>query len=153
MSFLEFCRMGRSPSPGGNPSCCHTFRITAGSWRYCWFKDLDQTEANLPLPDFLVSWGSPSFFYIPCTLVDFHAYRQIFHYHKTSFGYEGRWVTGPTRWVSGTWAAANESIHLAVVICIIFYRKLGYRTHAVGKWHLGFCKWEYTPTHRQPIHT
>jgi arylsulfatase A-like enzyme len=27
-------------------------------------------------------------------------------------------------------------------------RTLGYRTHAVGKWHLGFCKWEYTPTYR-----
>ncbi|CAH1795740.1 unnamed protein product [Owenia fusiformis] len=27
-------------------------------------------------------------------------------------------------------------------------RKLGYDTHMVGKWHLGFCKWEYTPTYR-----
>ncbi|KAF2358236.1 Sulfatase N-terminal [Trinorchestia longiramus] len=27
-------------------------------------------------------------------------------------------------------------------------KKWGYDTYAVGKWHLGFCKWAYTPTFR-----
>ncbi|XP_066984783.1 arylsulfatase B-like [Macrobrachium rosenbergii] len=29
-----------------------------------------------------------------------------------------------------------------------FLKKTGYETHAIGKWHLGFCSWDYTPTKR-----
>eukprot|EP00937_MAST-01D_sp_MAST-1D-sp2_P007256 g7256.t1 len=28
------------------------------------------------------------------------------------------------------------------------FREAGYRTHAIGKWHLGFTKWAHTPTFR-----
>ena len=27
-------------------------------------------------------------------------------------------------------------------------KESGYSTHMIGKWHLGFCAWEYTPTRR-----
>lgn len=27
-------------------------------------------------------------------------------------------------------------------------KDVGYTTHAIGKWHLGFCSWDYTPTKR-----
>ncbi|XP_060599619.1 arylsulfatase J-like [Ruditapes philippinarum] len=27
-------------------------------------------------------------------------------------------------------------------------KNLGYSTHIIGKWHLGYCNWKYTPTYR-----
>ena len=34
------------------------------------------------------------------------------------------------------------------VPCVQALRDLGYATHMVGKWNLGFCNWRYTPTYR-----
>jgi arylsulfatase A-like enzyme len=28
------------------------------------------------------------------------------------------------------------------------FRNMGYKTHMAGKWHLGFCNWDYTPRYR-----
>ena len=32
--------------------------------------------------------------------------------------------------------------------CTHFYFTTGYSTHMIGKWHLGFCSWSYTPRYR-----
>ncbi|XP_066985391.1 arylsulfatase B-like [Macrobrachium rosenbergii] len=29
-----------------------------------------------------------------------------------------------------------------------YLKSVGYETHAIGKWHLGFCSWDYTPLKR-----
>ena len=29
-----------------------------------------------------------------------------------------------------------------------YLQQVGYKTHAVGKWHLGYCNWNYTPNRR-----
>ncbi|XP_076442669.1 arylsulfatase B-like [Babylonia areolata] len=38
----------------------------------------------------------------------------------------------------------NESVKLLPASL----QELGYKTHAVGKWHLGFCNWNLTPRYR-----
>ncbi|XP_046566660.1 arylsulfatase B-like [Haliotis rubra] len=44
----------------------------------------------------------------------------------------------------------NAAKHLPAKLTIIpqKLKQLGYDAHIVGKWHLGFCNWKYTPTER-----
>ncbi|XP_064099361.1 arylsulfatase B-like [Macrobrachium nipponense] len=46
--------------------------------------------------------------------------------------------------------AANEPAGLPLHVDILpqLLKKANYETHAIGKWHLGFCSWDYTPTKR-----
>ncbi|XP_077980385.1 arylsulfatase B-like [Glandiceps talaboti] len=46
------------------------------------------------------------------------------------------------------WSVQPHGLPLNIKILPEKLRDLGYRTHLVGKWHLGMCKWEYTPTYR-----
>ena len=45
-------------------------------------------------------------------------------------------------------AGRNEYLTDRVSILPQYLKRLGYATHIVGKWHLGFCDWKYTPTYR-----
>ena len=46
------------------------------------------------------------------------------------------------------YAASPWGLGLEEVILPQHLQHIGYKTHAIGKWHLGFQSKEYTPTHR-----
>ena len=45
-------------------------------------------------------------------------------------------------------ATYNTSLPLGLTLLPEKLQALGYSTHLVGKWHLGFCSWDMTPTFR-----
>ena len=53
-------------------------------------------------------------------------------------GMQSSVIFGPERWGLGL----NETLLPQ------YLKKQGYKTHAVGKWHLGYYAKEYTPTYR-----
>lgn len=46
------------------------------------------------------------------------------------------------------WASQPNGLPLDSPTIADKLREAGYSTHAVGKWHLGFYKEDYLPTHR-----
>ena len=44
--------------------------------------------------------------------------------------------------------APLKTIFQKLIKCTHFYFTTGYSTHMIGKWHLGFCSWSYTPRYR-----
>ncbi|ROT79268.1 Arylsulfatase B [Penaeus vannamei] len=46
------------------------------------------------------------------------------------------------------WPKEPTGLTLKATLLPESLKKVGYSTHAVGKWHLGFCSWRYTPTRR-----
>ena len=42
----------------------------------------------------------------------------------------------------------TKGIQIRVSLLTVISPSTGYATHMMGKWHLGYHKWEYTPTYR-----
>lgn len=44
--------------------------------------------------------------------------------------------------------SSGSVLHIEEVTIAQKMKEAGYKTHMIGKWHLGFKSWEYTPTER-----
>jgi arylsulfatase B len=55
--------------------------------------------------------------------------------------------TGLQHDVIGSQQAVGVPLHLSMLPQVL-QKEAGYATHMVGKWHLGFCNWQYAPTRR-----
>lgn len=46
------------------------------------------------------------------------------------------------------WLQEPKGLYTNFTLMPQYFKAIGYRTHAVGKWHLGFCNEDYLPTKR-----
>ena len=57
-------------------------------------------------------------------------------------------VAGSTTRLDVLSLGATKNYISKALKCTHFYFTTGYSTHMIGKWHLGFCSWSYTPLYR-----
>ena len=60
----------------------------------------------------------------------------------------GRYPIHTGRQHSVLWPEEPSGLYTNMTLMPEYLRTLGYHTHMVGKWHLGFCNQSYLPTHR-----